>query len=111
MTELQKALPVKIPLRAHIAMRRIAERRGLTLSMALSTAPGCQSPPFVQARAEMAVELRRMDLSLPRIGLYLGGLHHATVLYLIRKYGPAVEQKRLAAAEIPCPDLSGEWAI
>ncbi len=101
----------RLPPRVQAAMAVVASEHGMTISMAVSAVRGCQSPLFVRCRAEMAVELRRIGISLPMIGVYLGGLHHTSVLHLIRTYGPEAEKKRQAALDIPCPDLSGEWAI
>lgn len=107
-----KRLPSKrLPPRVDSVMRTIAAEHGMTISMAISSARGCQSPIFVQCRAAMCVELRRLGLSLQVIGRYVGGMHHTSVMHLIRAYGPEMQRKRQEAKEIPCPDLSGEWAI
>ena len=71
-----------------------------------------QEPRFVQARKIAVVELRKLGYSYPRIGRILGGRHHTTVMRLARhwKRGVVVAPK-YEATQVPCPDLSGEWAI
>jgi len=40
--------------------------------------------PIIAAKREAAVQLRQLELSLHQIGWYLGGMHHASVHYLLR---------------------------
>ncbi len=57
---------------------------------------------LVSCRREIACALRKAGWSLQEIGILIDR-HHSSVLNLItpkRQTGP-----------IPCPDLSGEWAI
>ena len=65
----------------------------------------------LRARAEVAYLLRARGWSLPRIGRALGGMHHTSVMHSLKvHYLPDMGRKREPSA-IPCPDLSGEWAI
>ena len=64
---------------------------------------------IVQGRRRAIRHLRRMNLSYSQIARYLG-LNHTTVIYHVRiDKGEAARGPRNFT--IPCPDLSGEWAI
>lgn len=65
---------------------------------------------IVAARKQAACTLKRMGLSNGQIGGYLNrdrSSVHAMVADLTPKQIPLSTQSQ----EIPCPDLSGEWAI
>ena len=71
----------------------------------------------VAARRELAREFRAKGYSTTVIGRYLGGLHHSSVLYMLRDH-PDRKQRgsTLPGAGTPGQhetdmDLSGEWAI
>lgn len=66
----------------------------------------------------MAVKrLADLGYSSVTIGKFLGGVHHTSVLHLLGKTGRSKGLKKPRGVypktrePIPCPDLSGEWAI
>lgn len=94
----------KLPPRVALALRAAAGDCGVTVEMILS---GVRQPRVVRARRQASLTLRRMGFTVSDTARYLR-LHHSSVLKM-----PA-ERKRIAQnreVEIPCPDLSGEWAI
>jgi hypothetical protein len=48
----------------------------------------CRFHPFVAARGEIAHKLRSRGMSLPQIGVILGGRDHTTILHMLRAYDP-----------------------
>lgn len=99
-------------------IQEVATRRELMPSEILSDS---QEPPFVMARREIMIELRKRGYSLTRIGKALGGLHHSTVLYNLQQpltpaqavVEPVVPQRvpQAATYTFDVPDESGIWAI
>lgn len=77
-----------------------------------------QSKNIVMARRKAIHALRRTGLSLPEIARYVGK-HHTSVLSALRQPLRDPKTNKVTQApyqkiinwEIPCPDLSGEWAI
>jgi hypothetical protein len=65
---------------------------------------------FVAARRDAARRLRGRGYSYPVIARYLG-IHYTTALHLVRTEGRIPVPVGDNRDEIPCPDLSGEWAI
>lgn len=67
---------------------------------------GKRGTSYTAARSACVKRLRGMGMSLSEIGQQLG-IHHTSVLYYIRRPVRVALKNR----DIPCPDLSGEWAI
>lgn len=97
---------IYVPPRIMAKMRLIASTYEIPLELLRVRGYGHNSKERVACRGHIAAALRAEGISLATIGTYLN-LHHTTVLYLIKEHIP-VRAKQL---EIPCPDLSGEWAI
>ncbi len=93
---------MKLPSRVAMALDVAAAAHNVTRADILGPR---QFFHFVAARREAAQTLRRMGFSLAQIGFYLNR-HHTTILYAVNE---TVGESK--AKEIPCPDLSGEWAI
>ena len=94
--------PVTLPAVRKL-IREVAARRGVALSTIVSRS---HEPRAVAARAEVMLHLRMQGWSTPEIGrVFL--MHHSNVLYSLKK----LQQEQEPSYEIPCPDLSGEWAI
>lgn len=92
-------------------VRRAARRLGVSPASVLGKS---QQPQFVAARYEVAVALRRMGWSTPRIGRALGGRHHATIIHLLSKRLAPVEINSATRSDIDSvsgADESGIWAI
>ena len=70
---------------------------------------GARHLRVTRARRAICCELSRRGYSLSQIGRWLR-VHHTSVFYALRSQGRAA---RAAAPRgpVPCPDLSGEWAI
>lgn len=76
--------------------------------------------PIVAARRMAARRMRReMRLSTPLIGRYLGGMHHTSVLHLLKTDGP---RRKLIEIDLPLAEIPwsrrdvplgtwDEWAI
>lgn len=86
-------------------LKSAADAHGLPISALLIR---CQEPLNVAARRQAMREMFKLGYSLPRIGKYLGGMHHTSVLYhvlaLVRPAPQEWETRELA-------DDSGWWSI
>jgi hypothetical protein len=107
------AARLDFPPRVRAVIERCAEEGNISVA-AMITGP--QTRRAVNAKRQVARELRRHGFSLNEIGAFLQR-DNSTVLYYLTS-GPPTKSPRRAAApdwpvwqEIPCPDLSGEWAI
>jgi len=90
-------------------IQKVSERLDIPLGLILSG--GHSIAEVTEARRQISVELRALGWSLPRIGYSLN-LHHTSILYLLKKTAKPVQRAYSAySREVPCPDLSGEWAI
>lgn len=87
------------------AMKCAAEDFNLSLPELLNG----KSDTKVKARRRCIQTLRRMGFSLTEIGRFMGR-HHTTVLHALGGHSPRLSPEEQLAS-IPCPDLSGEWAI
>jgi chromosomal replication initiation ATPase DnaA len=74
-----------------------------------------RSSNICAARRTVAKELNALGYSTTQIALYLGGLNHSSVVYMLgrtkrdhmrKRRGPQIEY-----GAVQYPDLSGEWAI
>lgn len=92
---------IDFPPRVRAVFERCAEEGDICIAAMIH---GPQTRRAVNAKRRVARELREMGFTLNEIGRFIHR-HNSTVLYLL-KSGPAP-----AAFEVPCPDLSGEWAI
>jgi Bacterial dnaA protein helix-turn-helix len=102
-----------MPPRVAQALKRAAQKYETTPQMICSRN---RTPHLVEARRFVACELRAAGYSLPRIGRYLGDLHHSTILVLLRGGRVAYDADRVrrrAPRQDKAwePDYSGEWAI
>ena len=68
-------------------MRAEAERHGVAFADVV--APGRRGERVTVARRAIANRLRLEGHSLPEIGRIMGGLHHTTVLYMLRRASAA----------------------
>lgn len=102
-------LPVAVYFKSQLAATLIARAEARNELEPGTVISKWQGGPAVQARREVAAELRERGWSLPRIGKVLGGRHHTTVLnYLIGKRGMSVT---IPAFDPTATDESGIWAI
>lgn len=92
------------PARVEKALLSVAEQFAVQRDELLE---GTKRKNVAQARAALCKELRAMGFTLDRIGLYLN-VHHTTVHAAV--YGRKGSREPWQGP-IPCPDLSGEWAI
>lgn len=90
-----------------------AERYRTTPPMILS---GSKERNICEARWHVIWELRIQGFSTPRIGKWLGGMHHTTILHALevqaKKIGPYGSMKPLrplAPYDPDQPDESGVW--
>jgi chromosomal replication initiation ATPase DnaA len=86
------------------AILTVSRQTGFTVAAIRSQS---QARRLVDARRRIAVELRSLGYSYPRIGRILGHRHHTTIMYLIETAAPIPSP----IDGIAYPDLSGEWAI
>lgn len=81
------------PLLGHRIARAVAKAHGLTFREMLSKRRAVR---LVRARQHAMWEIKEhANLSLPQIGIILGGLDHTTVLYGIRRH-----QRRIDSGEV-----------
>jgi hypothetical protein len=121
--------PIMLPASIGRILTESAQRFGVTASMVQN---GSQEASVVAARRMTAFALRKLGLSTPLIGRYLGR-SHTSVLYLLGRTKKGATVTPHPAPEVrqaPCPycgttllvsersldsvavpDLSGEWAI
>lgn len=92
------------PPRITAIIRAAADRYEVTERLVLGL---CQEKPCMDARRQVARRLRDEGYSYPVIGRYLNR-HHTTIMHLLAH---GTEEARVSRSEIPCPDLSGVWAI
>jgi chromosomal replication initiation ATPase DnaA len=75
---------------------------------------GQQFRRVVDARMELSLRFRARGMSLLEIS-HVTGWHHTTVLNHLRRAEKTRPRYKnvlsIEASVIPCPDLSGEWAI
>ena len=64
---------------------------------------------IVRARRRAVRDLLDLNYSSAQVGRYLG-INHTSVLYHGRR-SRGLPGRKVAWGEVPCPDLSGEWAI
>lgn len=64
----------------------------------------------VMAKRKAARELRAKGYTLAEIGRFLH-CHHSSVMHLINPGPGETLSEVYASTQIPCADLSGEWAI
>jgi chromosomal replication initiation ATPase DnaA len=72
----------RMPRKVLEVARRLADEAGIPRASILGG--HSQQATYVTARRQLACELRKMGYSYPEIGLWMG-LHHATVMYHVRK--------------------------
>lgn len=88
-------LPIVRPTPRQI-MRRVAQLRGITVDDIIGES---RKRPIAHARQETMWELRqRTRLSLPHIGLMLGGRDHTTVLHGVRAHEARMAERQGEAA-------------
>jgi hypothetical protein len=96
----------KLPPRVRSAVRIAGDSFGVTPEAILSGIKVGKTP----SARRMAIQiLARQRFGQSQIGHWLG-LHHTSVAYYISgKKRKTLEE--IEAMQMPCPDLSGEWAI
>lgn len=92
---------LKYPPRVRVIIERCAEEGDISVAAMID---GPKTPRAVNAKRAAARRLRENGFTLNEIGVFLHR-HHTSVLHLLNS---GSEPKKY---EIPCPDLSGEWAI
>ena len=103
--EISAPLPTKV--RAIVVQE--AARQQISVKCVLS---GRRWPAAVEARRQISFRLRDMGYSLTRIGLFLGGMDHSSIVHMLKRKS-ATERRREALAaweqSRSYEDYSGEW--
>lgn len=101
----------RLPREIETLIRRTAYQFSTTLEEIQS---GIKPTNVMLARRSCIHKLRKQGFSLSQIGRWLR-VHHTSVLYALQKPNPRSTgyfvEPEPADNEVPCPDLSGEWAI
>ena len=96
-----------MPKRVRQAVTMAAEEFNVQVSDILGPS---RARNVAQARRRACRYLTRMQFSSVQIANYLG-INHSSVLYHRRIDNGRTGRGPSKPVEVPCPDLSGEWAI
>lgn len=92
-------------------VREVVESCALAADMSVvAMIRGPKTFRAVNAKRAAARALRAKGYSLNEIGFFLNR-HHTSVLHLLNTEAKVAAPTRGESFEVPCPDLSGEWAI
>jgi chromosomal replication initiation ATPase DnaA len=97
--------PTQPPPHVLVVVKGVAKLFNVEFQDVLS---GSRVRAVTQARHDVIRQLVERGNSQTQIGIWLG-LHHTSVHYYAN--GRKIRNPRPDPREIPCPDLSGEWAI
>ena len=88
-------IPRDVPPRVLAVIKAAADSENVTVGNILN---GPRTQDVVRAKRKAAIALRAAGKSLPQIGRFLGGMHHTSIINLLK---PKPREKHLPSMQAP----------